>query len=369
MTNALQAHEKIEGLRFVTDSGPAIRRNAIESGFEYVDPKGNPITDEDTLKRIKALVIPPAWTDVWICPKPNGHIQATGRDAKGRKQYRYHKLWHAHSHEVKFERMLLFGQKLPEMRKRVLHDLALPGLSREKVLALIVYLLETTLIRIGNKEYSKQNKSYGLTTMRDRHVAIEGWTVKFTFKGKSGVKHSIEVKDRRLAALVKSSRDLPGQQLFQYVDESGAQHDVNSSDVNDYIREISGESFSAKDFRTWHGTVLAARTLLDMGPAETQTAAKKNIVDAIKQVASHLGNTVAVSRKYYIHPMILDAYTNSTLTTALQSATDPDSMDALEAPILAMLTAAAKSATQEVQKQEKAVKKAVQAEAGTEISA
>ncbi len=365
MTNALQAQEKIEGLRFVTDSAPGIRRTPTESGFEYVDPKGNPITDEDTLKRIKALVIPPAWTDVWICPKPNGHIQATGRDAKGRKQYRYHKLWHAHSHEVKFERMLLFGQKLPEMRKRVLHDLALPGLSREKVLALIVYLLETTLIRIGNKEYSKQNKSYGLTTMRDRHVAIEGWTVKFTFKGKSGVKHSIEVKDRRLAALIKRSRDLPGQQLFQYVDESGTQHDITSSDVNDYIREISGESFSAKDFRTWHGTVLAAQTLLDMGPAETQTAAKKNIVDAIKQVASHLGNTVAVSRKYYIHPMILDAYLNSTLSTALQSATDPDSTDALEAPILAMLTAAAESAAQSVQKEKKAVKKTVQKEMET----
>jgi len=306
------------GLRYVSDAGPGIRRERVDDDFRYLDVNGQVITDPEVLERIKSLGIPPAYADVWISPLPDGHLQATGRDAKGRKQYRYHPRWREVRDEVKFERMLAFGDALPQIRVQTDKHLALTGMPREKVLATVVRLLETTLIRVGNDEYAKTNKSYGLTTMRDKHVDIAGSTVRFAFRGKSGKNHTISVKDRRLANIVKRSRDLPGYELFQYVDEHGERRDVTSDDVNTYLREITGQDFTAKDFRTWAATVLAALALQAYDPFAKETEAKKNVVEAIKSVAERLGNTPAIARKSYIHPAILDAYLEGTMLDTLE---------------------------------------------------
>jgi DNA topoisomerase-1 len=313
------ASARAAGLRYVTDAKPGIRRKQCRGGFRFVDVTGRPIRDPETLARIKSLVIPPAWTRVWVCPLANGHLQATGRDARGRKQSRYHPRWREVRDESKYDRMLLFGDALPKIRERVEHDLALPGLPREKVLATVVRLMETTCIRVGNSEYARQNHSYGLTTMRSRHVSVTGGTITFDFNGKSGKHHTVDVANRRLARIVERCLDLPGYELFQYLDADGARHTIDSADVNDYLREITGEHFTAKDFRTWAGTVLAAMLLREFEPYESQTQAKKNVVQAIKTVAARLGNTPSVCRKCYIHPAVLDLYLNGTMLKALES--------------------------------------------------
>jgi DNA topoisomerase-1 len=278
------------------------------AGFTYVGPDGKPVRDKETLARIKSLVIPPAWTDVWICTVANGHLQATGRDARGRKQSRYHPRWREVRDATKYERMVLFAEALPRIRRRVREDLGKPGLPREKVLATIVMLMEETCIRVGNEEYAKQNKSYGLTTLRTRHVEVNGAKVHFEFQGKSGVHHTVDLQDRRLARIIKQCHDLPGYELFQYLDHEGNRHAVDSSDVNEYLREISGAEFTAKDFRTWAGSVLACGMLAEVGKFESEAEAKRNVVAAIKSVAEKLGNTPAVCRKCYVHPAVLEAY-------------------------------------------------------------
>jgi DNA topoisomerase-1 len=304
-------------LRHVADDIPGIARRRAASGFDYLDPDGRLIGDFPTLSRIKSLVIPPAWTAVWICPFPNGHIQATGRDARGRKQYRYHPRWRETRDETKFDRMLVFSRALPRVRARVDKDLRRRGLPRERVLAAIVRLLEVTLFRIGNSEYSKTNNSFGLTTLRNRHAAVSGDTIRLAFRGKSGVWNESRVSDRRLASIVKSCRDLPGYELFQYLDEEGQRHTVGSAEVNDYLREISGEEITAKDFRTWAGTFLAALALRQL-VQNTGDARAASLVRAVEQVAGHLGNTVAVCRKCYIHPAIFDGYLDGTLIRTLE---------------------------------------------------
>ena len=311
---------KLAGLRYVTDATPGITRKRRGKYFQYFDPEGKPIRDKDVLARIKSLAIPPAWTNVWICPRANGHLQATGRDAKGRKQSRYHPRWREVRDETKYERMRLFGEALPVIRERVEKDLALPGLPREKVLATIVRLLETTFIRVGNEEYAKENHSYGLTTMRTKHVDVDGSTVQFKFRGKSGKRHMIDINDRRLARIIKRCLDLPGYELFQYEDNDGSAHSIDSSDVNEYLRTITEQPFTAKDFRTWAGTVLACLELRALELCETQTQAKKNIVQAIKNVAERLGNTPAVCRKCYVHPAVLDCYLRGDLVRILEAA-------------------------------------------------
>lgn len=300
-------------LRYVRDDGPGITREAGPLGVRYRRPDGRLIRQGAELKRIRGLVIPPAWTRVWICCDPAGHIQATGRDAKGRKQYRYHPEWRASREETKFDRMQGFAQLLPAIRSRTQADLSKPGLPREKVLATVVQLLERSLIRVGNDEYAKTNRSFGLTTLEDRHVKVEGTALRFRFRGKSGVRHDVAITDRRLARIVKACRDLPGQQLFQYVDDDGEVQDVNSADVNAYLKEISGEDVTAKDFRTWAGTVLALTALRAFEQAESLSEAKRNLVRAIDAVAGVLGNTRSVCRKSYIHPAILDSYVNGGL--------------------------------------------------------
>lgn len=311
---------KIAGLRYVSDQIPGITRKGRGKSFQYFDSDGKRIRDKETLGRIKSLAIPPAWKDVWICPRANGHLQATGRDAKGRKQSRYHPRWREVRDETKFERMKLFGEALPLIREQVEKDLALPGLPREKILATIVRLLETTFIRVGNAEYARENHSYGLTTLRNKHVDVEGSTVRFKFQGKSGKRHEIDLNDRRLARIVKRCLDLPGYELFQYVADDGALHTVDSSDVNEYLRSITEQPFTAKDFRTWAGTVLACLSLAEFEAFESATQAKKNVVAAIKSVAEQLGNTPAVCRKCYIHPMVLDCYLCGKLQATLSAA-------------------------------------------------
>jgi DNA topoisomerase-1 len=334
---------KAAGLRYVHDDRPGIRRQATKDGFDYLDAKGQPVADEATLARIKSLVIPPAWQDVWICPQANGHLQATGRDARGRKQYRYHPKWRTVRDEVKYERMINFGKALPQIRKEVDRALGLPGLPREKVLATIVYLLEATMMRIGNDEYARENKSYGLTTLRNRHVRIDGSEVAFRFRGKSGVYHDVKVHDRRLARIIGRTRDLPGQDLFEYVGDDGQPHGVDSSDVNDYLREITGEEYTAKDFRTWSGTVLAALALQEFESVDSEAQAKKNVVRAIESVAAKLGNTPSVCRKCYVHPAVLDAYLDGTMLEGLRALAEEKLVEDLhalqpeEAAVLAML--------------------------------
>jgi DNA topoisomerase-1 len=305
------------GLRYVSDADPGIERRKSGAGFVYVAPGGRPTKDPATLNRIRSLVIPPAWTDVWICADPRGHIQAVGRDQRGRKQYRYHPRWREVRDETKYEKMIAFVRALPHIRARVNRDLAKPGLPREKVLAAVVKLLETTLIRVGNEEYAEQNHSYGLTTLQDRHAKITGGRVRFRFRGKSGVRHEIDLDDPRLAKIVKKCQDLPGEELLQYVDDDGNVRDIGSSDVNDYLRDITGQPFTAKDFRTWAGTVLAARALQEFEQVDSQAQAKKNVVHAIEEVAKKLGNTRAVCRKCYVHPAVIDSYMDGSLLTHL----------------------------------------------------
>ncbi|HWR53526.1 MAG TPA: DNA topoisomerase IB [Bryobacteraceae bacterium] len=323
------ASAKAAGLRYVTGEGPGIHRKRAGKGFVYIGPDGKPVRDRETLERIKSLVIPPAWEDVWICPAANGHLQATGRDAKGRKQHRYHPSYRAVRDEVKYTRMIAFGQALPLIRRRVREHLALPGLPREKVLATVVRLLETTLIRVGNDEYAKQNESYGLTTMLDGHAKVNGGTLRFRFKGKSGKFHDLEVKDPRIAKIVRRSQELPGEQLFQYLDDDGQVRDIGSGDVNDYLREITGQDFTAKDFRTWNGTVLAAISLGSCEPAGNDSTLKKNIVKVVKEVSEKLGNRPATCRKYYLHPAVLDCYTAGELLEQLKPSTSLNLVDGL----------------------------------------
>jgi DNA topoisomerase-1 len=331
------------GLRYVTDSMRGIARLANGDHFHYVDAGGNAVDDPDTLARIKSLVIPPAWTDVWICPLANGHLQATGRDARKRKQYRYHPRWRNVRDEAKYERMLSFGEALPGIRRTVDGALKLPGLPREKVLATIVHLLEVTMMRIGNEEYARTNKSFGLTTLRARHVKVDGKAVEFHFRGKSGVFHTIKVEDRRLARIIARTRELPGQELFQYVGEHGERHAVGSADVNDYLRAITGEEYTAKDFRTWSGTVLAALALQEFEKFDSEAQAKKNIVRAIESVAEKLGNTPTICRKCYVHPAIIEAYLDGTIMEALRERATRELVDDLhhltpeEAAVLALL--------------------------------
>ena len=310
---------KAAGLRYVTDARPGIQRLKRGASFRYVSPEGTPLRDPETLARIKSLVIPPAWTAVWICPLSNGHLQATGRDARKRKQSRYHPQWRQSRDETKYERMLLFGDALPLIRKRVDHDLALQNLPRPKVLATLVRLMETTFIRVGNAEYARENKSYGLTTMRTRHVQVQGATLTFDFDGKSGVHHTIDLHNRRLATIVKRIQDLPGHELFQYLDDEGNRHSVDSSDVNDYLHEITRQHFTAKDFRTWAGSVLTAMLLREFDPYDSETQAKKNVVEAIKAVSARLGNTPSVCRKCYVHPAVLEHYFSGAMLEAVEA--------------------------------------------------
>jgi len=300
-------------LAYVNDQEQGLRRIARGKTFSYVDEDGRTVKDEATLARIKALVIPPAWTSVWICPDPNGHIQAIGRDQKNRKQYRYHPDWRADRDARKYDRMAAFGRALPRLRKRVERDLSRRGLSREKVLAAVVSLLELTLIRVGNDEYAKTNKSFGLTTLQKRHLKLAGGGAVFEFKGKSGKMHKTGFRDRRLARIVAACQELRGQRLFQYLDEDGQRRAIESSDVNDYIRAACGDDFSAKDFRTWYGS-LAALEALSLSPKpETKTEAKRTLNSCVKAVAGLLGNTPAVCRAAYIHPKVLEAFETSRL--------------------------------------------------------
>ena len=331
------------GLRYVSDTRPGIRRKRAGRGFSYTGPDGAPIRDDETLRRIRSLAIPPAWQDVWICPQPNGHLQATGRDARGRKQYRYHPRWRVTRDETKYERMVAFGRALPRIRERIEQDMAQPGLPREKVLATVIRLLETTLIRVGNAEYARSNRSFGLTTLRDRHVQVDGSTLRFEFRGKSGVRHSVDLRDRRLARIVKRCRDIPGYELFQYIDDAGQRQTIDSADVNDYLRAISGEDFTAKDFRTWAGTVLAALALQELETFDSQAQAKRNIVGAIQNVAERLGNTPSVCRKCYVHPAVIDADLEGTTLDTLRQRTEQELTGDLanlppeEAAVLALL--------------------------------
>jgi DNA topoisomerase-1 len=296
------------GLRYVADSRPGIRREATPRGFNYVRPDGSTVRDETTLRRIQALAVPPAWTDVWICADERGHVQATGRDARGRKQYRYHPRWREMRDEAKFERTMAFARALPKIRRRIARDLRRRGAPREKVLAAMVKLLEIALIRVGNDEYAKANGSYGLTTLRDRHAQVSGDRLAFRFRAKSGKQFDVRMRDRRLARIVAKCQDLPGQELFQYVGDDGQVHDVRSDDVNAYLREIAGDGFTAKDFRTWAGTVLAAMALRECEAADSKSAARKIVRGAIEAVAERLGNTPAVCRKCYVHPEVVQAY-------------------------------------------------------------
>jgi DNA topoisomerase I len=306
------------GLRYVTGSGPCIQRVRCGKSFRYIGPDGKPLKDPRHLDRIRSLVIPPAWDRVWICASSRGHLQAAGWDAKGRKQYRYHPEYRSTRDQAKFSRMIAFGTVLSLIRRRVAQDLERRGLCKDKVVAAVVRLLETSFIRVGNDEYAKENDSFGLTTMRDNHVRIDGAHLCFRFRGKSGQEHSVEMTDRRLANIVRQCRDLPGYELFQYVNASGQSCCVDSGDVNSYIRRASGQDFTAKDFRTWAGTMLAARELYAAGPCASLTAGKRTIVTAVKNVARKLGNRPATCRKYYIHPAIIDAYSDGFLFPVME---------------------------------------------------
>jgi DNA topoisomerase I len=331
------------GLRYIDDSVPGIRRERRGKSVRYIGPDGKSVKDRKTLDRIRGLVIPPAWRDVWICCYPTGHLQVTGRDARGRKQYRYHPRWREIRDENKYEKLISFALALPRIRRLVNSHLRRQGLPREKVLAAVVRLLETTLVRVGNDEYAKSNKSFGLTTMRDRHTEVVGSNVYIEFKGKSGIDHEVNIRDPRIARVVRRCQDLPGQELFQYVDDQGAIHDVGSADVNEYLREISGQDFTAKDFRTWAGTALAAQALQEFEDFDTQAAAKRNITTAIERVAKRLGNTKAVCRKCYILPAVIDAYMDRSLIATLKERTEKElktslsGLPAEEAAVLALL--------------------------------
>jgi DNA topoisomerase I len=308
-----QGAAKAAGLRYVSDAEPGISRQRTRAAFRYLSPAGRAVRDAETLARIRRLAIPPAWEDVWICTRDDGHLQATGRDARGRKQYRYHPRWREVRDETKYGRMLDFARALPRIRRRVSQDLALQGLPRDKVLATVVRLLETTRIRVGNEEYMRANDSFGLTTLRTRQVRVNGSTMSFNFRGKSGVQHRVALNDRKLAAIVRRMRDLPGYELFQYVDEAGDTRAVDSADVNEYLKSIAGEEFTSKDFRTWAGTVLAAEALHALEPP----AGKQKVAQAIEGVARQLGNTKAVCRKCYVHPAVIDSYLDGSLAQSM----------------------------------------------------
>ena len=331
------------GLLYVSDEEPGIRRRKAGTSFSYRGPDGETVRDPRTLARIRSLAIPPAYTDVWICPHPDGHIQATGRDAKGRKQYRYHPRWREVRDSTKFEHMLDFADALPRIRQRIAEDMSRRGLSREKVLATVVWLLENTLIRVGNMDYAKQNKSYGLTTLRDKHVDVEGGELKFEFKGKSGKKWNLQFRDRRIARIVKACQDIPGQHLFQYLDQDGIRRPVTSADVNAYLREITGREVTAKDFRTWAGTVLAAMALTEFEEFDNQARAKKNLKAAIEKVSARLGNTPTICRKCYIHPEILQGYLEGIALQEVKQAVEAELREDLstlrpeEAAVLSLL--------------------------------
>ena len=331
------------GLRYTTDDRPGIRRRRRGRGFQYIDRNGRTITDRGERARIDALAIPPAWTDVWICPSPNGHLQATGRDARGRKQYRYHPRWRAMRDEVKYGRMIAFGEALPKIRRQVDRDMARRSLSKPRVVATVVRLLDETSIRVGNDEYARENRSFGLTTMRKRHVEVEGSRIAFRFRGKGGKVSEVDVSDPRAARVLRRCEGLPGQHLFQYVDEDGDLEDVDSDDVNDYLRNVTGADFTAKDFRTWTGTVLAAWALEELGEAGSPTQAKRHVVRAVESVAKELGNTPAVSRSSYVHPQVIESHLEGNLTRELGEKADRRVAQGLkgltpeEAAVLALL--------------------------------
>ena len=333
---------QVAGLRYVNDETTAgIRRLGKPNRFRYVDARGRTITNRTTLQHIRSLAIPPAWTNVWICPDERGHLQATGRDARGRKQYRYHPRWRAVRDEVKYGRLVAFARALPVIRRETASALRKSGLTRERVLAAVVQLLEKTLIRIGNEEYARTNRSYGLTTMRDQHAKVMGAHVNFQFRGKSGIRHAVDLHDARLARIVKACRDLPGYELFQYVDANGARQSVGSADVNAYLRELTGEDFTAKDFRTWAGTVMAAQALAAAAEYGSAAQARRNVVKAVEQVAKRLGNTKAVCRKSYIHPAIFDCYmdgiTVTPRTPAARAARSAAALTPEEAAVVGLL--------------------------------
>jgi DNA topoisomerase I len=337
----LVASAEEAGLQYVSDQRPGYTRKAKGKHFDYFDTEGKPVHDEQRLLRINRLAIPPAWTDVWICSSSNGHIQATGRDARGRKQYRYHERWREVRDENKFDRLAQFAKALPNIRRRIAQDLKLSGLPRQKVLATIVRLLERTFIRIGNEEYARENKSFGLTTLKSRHVTVKGAQVHFRFRGKGGRQHDVDVTDRRVAKVIAKCQDLPGQDLFQYFDEDGEVRDVTSQDVNEYLRQIAGEDFTAKDFRTWGGTVLATIALSKQEQFETKKQAKANIKTAICAVAELLGNTPTVCRKCYVHPVILEAYLKRTRIAGLNGTKtlEPSNLRQAERAVLKFLQA------------------------------
>lgn len=331
------------GLRYVSDEEPGIRRKKSGKGFTYTGPDGRKVDGKATLERIRSLAIPPAYTDVWICAKANGHLQATGRDAKGRKQYRYHPAFREVRESTKYEHMLEFARGLPAIRKTIDEHMSLRGLPREKVLATVVHLLENTLIRVGNADYVRQNKSYGLTTLRDPHVTVERGELRFQFKGKSGKTWRLQVKDRRIARIVKACQDLPGQDLFQYLDEDGEQQSITSADVNAYLKEITGSEITAKDFRTWAGTVLAALALAEFEAFDSDAKAKKNIRAAIEKVSARLGNTPSICRKCYVHPEVFASYLDGGLLLDIKEEIETELREDLsslkpeEAAVLALL--------------------------------
>ncbi|WP_034296987.1 DNA topoisomerase IB [Herbaspirillum sp. RV1423] len=331
------------GLRYVNDDTPGIHRTRGHGSFVYTDSEGRPVRDEAEIARIEALAIPPAWEDVWICPWANGHIQATGRDARQRKQYRYHALWRSVRDEVKYQHMIAFAQALPQIRTCLERDLKKPGLNKRKILATVVYLLQATLMRIGNEEYARNNRSFGITTLNNRHVKADGADIKFHFHGKSGVQHTIKLHDPYMVRIVRKLLDLPGQELFQYVDEAGETHAIDSSDVNDYLRDVTGENYTAKDFRTWAGTVLAASALDEPRQFDSQAEARKNIVQAIAHVAKKLGNTPAICRKCYVHPDVISAYLDGVTVGQLKQQADDNPIGDIhalspeEATVLALL--------------------------------
>lgn len=335
------AAARAAGLRYVSDDTPGIRRKRAGTGFTYIGLDGAPIRDKTELRRIRALGIPPAWTDVWICPNPRGHIQATGRDAKGRKQYRYHPAWSEARGEAKYERMIGFARALPLIRERVQRELDRPVLSRARVLATAVRLLDETLIRVGNREYARTNDSYGLTTLRNEHADVAGGTLRLRFRGKSGKTHEVEIHDRRAAAVIRRTKGLPGQALFEYLDDEHEVRAIASDDVNEFIREAAGDDFTAKDFRTWGGTVVAARTLKEIGDYTTQTDGKHNVTEAIKAAAAHLGNTAAIAKKSYVHPGVVEAYMDHLLTQYMDASAaridTPDGLRPDELEALALL--------------------------------
>ena len=330
-------------LVYLSDEAPGFRRVRTRTGFRYVDAAGHAIHDKETIARIKKLAIPPAWEHVWISPLAEGHLQATGRDAKGRKQYRYHPQWRAIRDRQKYGHTLAFGEALPAIRQRIDADLRRPGLPREKVLATVIKLLETSLIRVGNEEYARDNGSVGLSTMRNKHARIEGSQMRFEFKGKSGKMHRVTIRNRRLARIVRQCQEIRGYELFQYVDENGERHRIDSSDVNAYLREISEQDFTAKDFRTWAGTVLASMALREFETFESPTEAKHNLSRAVESVAARLGNTPAICRNCYVHPAVVETYLEGRHAEALRKLTeesllsDNEGLEPDEAAVLALI--------------------------------